>query len=51
VFLFGESYGGHYVPAVGKRVVEGNNNITNGYVKIDFKGMAIGNGWVDPVCS
>lgn len=51
VFLFGESYAGHYIPAVGARIVEGNNNVTKGYVHVDFKGMAIGNGWVDPVCS
>ena len=47
--LLGESYGGHYIPALGARIVAGNNNIQKGDVKIDLKGIAIGNGWVDPV--
>jgi len=49
VVLLGESYGGHYIPALGARIVAGNNNIQKGDVKIDLKGIAIGNGWVDPV--
>uniref|UniRef100_A0A6B2L621 Carboxypeptidase n=1 Tax=Arcella intermedia TaxID=1963864 RepID=A0A6B2L621_9EUKA len=49
VFIFGESYAGHYIPAFGSRIVAGNSNPARGDVKIDFKGMAIGNGWVDPV--
>jgi len=47
-FIFGESYAGHYIPAFGARIVAGNKNPNKGNIKIDFKGMAIGNGWVDP---
>jgi len=47
-FVFGESYAGHYIPAVGKRIVIGNKKIKSPYVDIDLKGLAIGNGWVDP---
>jgi len=46
-FIIGESYGGHYVPSVALRVVEGNNNHDG--PQINLKGIAIGNGWVDPV--
>jgi carboxypeptidase C (cathepsin A) len=42
-FVFGESYAGHYVPAISARIVQG------GGVKINFKGAGIGNGLVDPV--
>jgi len=48
-FVFGESYAGHYIPAIGKRIVDGNNNLQPPLVNIDLKGIAIGNGWVDPV--
>jgi carboxypeptidase C (cathepsin A) len=47
-FVFGESYAGHYIPAVGARIVAGNNNLKKGDVKINLMGVAIGNGWVDP---
>jgi len=47
-YIFGESYAGHYIPAIGARIVSGNSNLQPGDVKIDFRGMAIGNGWVDP---
>eukprot|EP01130_Rhizamoeba_saxonica_P005466 TRINITY_DN2187_c0_g1_i2.p1 TRINITY_DN2187_c0_g1~~TRINITY_DN2187_c0_g1_i2.p1 ORF type:complete len:389 (-),score=96.79 TRINITY_DN2187_c0_g1_i2:625-1791(-) len=45
-YITGESYAGHYIPAFGKRIVEGNNQGSN--PKINLKGVAIGNGWVDP---
>jgi len=40
----GESYAGHYVPAVAYHYV---NNM--GALPVKFKGIGIGNGWVDPV--
>jgi len=49
VFVFGESYAGHYIPAFGSRIVMGNQNLKTGDVTIDLKGIAIGNGWVDPL--
>eukprot|EP01016_Furgasonia_blochmanni_P004647 TRINITY_DN1179_c0_g1_i10.p2 TRINITY_DN1179_c0_g1~~TRINITY_DN1179_c0_g1_i10.p2 ORF type:complete len:459 (+),score=149.12 TRINITY_DN1179_c0_g1_i10:67-1443(+) len=42
VFITGESYAGHYIPAISAYIVRQNN--TN----INFVGLAIGNGWVDP---
>jgi len=45
-FVTGESYGGHYVPAISHRILEGNLNKDGAY--INLQGLAIGNGWVDP---
>jgi cathepsin A (carboxypeptidase C) len=42
-YVTGESYAGHYIPAISYYVV---NNMTD--LNMNFKGMAIGNGWVDP---
>jgi len=47
----GESYAGHYIPAISYYII---NNMTSDSDSDDpafdmkFKGMAIGNGWVDP---
>jgi len=46
-FVLGESYAGHYVPAFGYRIFTGNQN-KDGPFYINLKGIAIGNGWVDP---
>jgi len=46
-FITGESYGGHYVPAISAFVQYQNKN-TN-YPKINLKGLAVGNGFIDPV--
>ncbi|CAN0360874.1 unnamed protein product [Ascophyllum nodosum] len=45
-FVFGESYGGHYAPAVAHRVWQGNNQGEAG--KINLTGMGIGNGLTSP---
>lgn len=47
-YVFGESYAGHYIPALGARIVNGNKAPGKG-VKIALAGLGIGNGWVDPV--
>jgi carboxypeptidase C (cathepsin A) len=49
-FLFGESYGGHYVPDGAHYIWEQNKlgNAQPGSKKINLQGIAIGNGWVDP---
>lgn len=43
-YIAGESYAGHYIPAIGYYIA---NNVTD--FPMNFKGVAIGNGWVDPV--
>jgi len=47
-FVTGESYAGHYIPAVTHRIFEGNSKLQEGDVKIDLRGMGIGNGLTDP---
>ena len=46
-YVTGESYAGHYVPAVSNRIFLHNNkpDVRN---KINLKGFAIGNGLTDP---
>jgi len=46
-YLLGESYAGHYVPAIAYRVQQGNINKNGPYI-INLDGIGIGNGWVDP---
>jgi len=45
-YVIGESYGGHYVPAVSSKIVQENDNQSNIY--IDLRGVGIGNGWTNP---
>jgi len=47
-FAFGESYAGHYVPAVTHLIWQNNNNLPSGAVKINLNGTAVGNGLTDP---
>jgi len=42
-FITGESYAGHYIPAISYEIVENGSDIG-----LNFKGSAIGNGWVNP---
>jgi len=47
-FITGESYGGHYVPAISAKLVEveqggGPNTVAK------LSGIAVGDGWIDPV--
>jgi carboxypeptidase C (cathepsin A) len=44
-FVTGESYGGHYVPAVANRIWKGNQQ--NEGLPINLGGAAIGNGFVN----
>mmetsp|Transcript_34492 Transcript_34492/g.73491 ORF Transcript_34492/g.73491 Transcript_34492/m.73491 type:complete len:496 (-) Transcript_34492:358-1845(-) len=48
LYITGESYGGHYVPAFGAKVLE-HNEKTDADDSIPLKGVAIGDGWIDPV--
>ncbi|KAJ9545536.1 hypothetical protein OSB04_025243 [Centaurea solstitialis] len=45
-YITGESYAGHYIPAVAARVHQGNKNKEG--IHINLKGFAIGNGLTDP---
>ncbi|CAL1366911.1 unnamed protein product [Linum trigynum] len=45
-YITGESYAGHYIPALASRVFKGNKN--NEGIHINMKGFAIGNGLTDP---
>jgi cathepsin A (carboxypeptidase C) len=47
LYVFGESYGGHYAPAVSNRIYKGNKNGDGIYVNL--KGVGVGNGLTDPV--
>jgi len=46
-YVTGESYGGHYVPAFAAYVVQ--QNAAKKGMNIPLKGIAVGNGWVDPL--
>jgi len=45
-YLVGESYAGHYVPAVAQRYLHGNQKKEG--IPIPIQGIGVGNGWVDP---
>jgi carboxypeptidase C (cathepsin A) len=45
-YIFGESYAGHYIPAVSHRVYEGNRKLEG--VHINLVGLGIGNGMTNP---
>ncbi|CAD7957558.1 unnamed protein product [Amoebophrya sp. A120] len=44
-YITGESYAGHYIPAIGHYIFEENKKASK---KINLKGLAIGNGLTDP---
>jgi carboxypeptidase C (cathepsin A) len=50
--IFGDSYGGHYVPVTAREIYEGNelikNNNTEG-ININLKSIMIGSGFINPV--
>ena len=48
VYITGESYAGHYVPAVAFRIYKALKNDENDAVNINLKGFAVGNGLTDP---
>jgi len=47
-FVFGESYCGHYVPAVTHKIWANNKVPPKGAITINLKGTAVGNGLTDP---
>jgi carboxypeptidase C (cathepsin A) len=46
LFIFGESYGGTYVPRLANAILDGN---AAGNPRINLEGIGIGNGWVYPL--
>lgn len=46
LYIFGESYGGHYAPNVAFAILEGNSKSPG--LKMNLQGMAVGNGLTDP---
>jgi len=48
LFIVGESYGGHYAPAISHRIWMGNKTEQEGHLKLNLKGLAVGNGLTDP---
>lgn len=51
LWITGESYGGHYVPAISYYIHEQNKKTGADAprVRIPFRGCAVGDGWIDPV--
>eukprot|EP00755_Sulcionema_specki_P006334 Sspe_Gene.35172::Locus_17055_Transcript_1_1_Confidence_1.000_Length_1640::g.35172::m.35172/K09645/CPVL; vitellogenic carboxypeptidase-like protein len=49
LYITGESYGGHYVPAISYKIHMANNAPNPPSIRIPLKGLAIGDGWIDPV--
>ena len=48
LYIIGESYGGHYAPAIAHRIWRGNQHPRNGTISLNLSGVAIGNGLTDP---
>lgn len=48
LFIVGESYGGHYAPAIAHRISRGNKDLKPGLATLNLKGLAVGNGLTDP---
>lgn len=46
-YVFGESYGGHYAPAIAHRIFQGNLKKEGSH--INLAGVGVGNGLTDPV--
>lgn len=46
LFITGESYGGKYIPAIAYTIYKNNPEAD---LKINLQGIAIGNGWSDPI--
>jgi cathepsin A (carboxypeptidase C) len=47
-YVIGESYAGHYVPAITHRIWKGNKSLCDKCVHINLAGFAIGNGLTNP---
>lgn len=43
LYLFGESFAGHYIPAIATQILT-NAKLTS----VNYKGVGIGDGWTNP---
>ncbi|KAG7370847.1 peptidase S10 serine carboxypeptidase family protein [Nitzschia inconspicua] len=48
LYIIGESYAGHYVPAITHRIWKGNQSPCEKCIDINLAGLAIGNGLTNP---
>lgn len=48
LYIVGESYGGHYGPAIAHRTWMGNKAAKDGTIHLKLSGLAVGNGLTDP---
>jgi len=48
-YAVGESYAGHYVPAMTHKIWQNNKNLPTGAITINLKGTSVGNGLTDPL--
>ncbi|MET4759488.1 S10 family serine carboxypeptidase-like protein [Endozoicomonas sp. NE40] len=56
LYIFGESFAGHYIPHLGKYIIDANAHISldkkrrtvNNAIHLNLKGLGIGDGWIDP---
>ncbi|KAF9938097.1 Cell death protease [Modicella reniformis] len=49
LYLTGESYAGTYIPYFARGILDHNNDVPEGGIAYNLKGLAIGNGWIDPL--
>ncbi|KAG0300355.1 Cell death protease [Linnemannia gamsii] len=49
LYLAGESFAGTYIPYFGQGILEHNENVPAGHIPYNLQGLAIGNGWIDPL--
>jgi carboxypeptidase D len=49
IYMAGESFAGIFIPYIADGILNRNNKITTpDYLKYNLRGIAIGNGWIDP---
>jgi carboxypeptidase C (cathepsin A) len=51
LFIVGESYGGHFAPAIAHRVWRGNQENKEGTIQLKLSGIAIGMSWTKTLCT
>ncbi|KAF9130889.1 Cell death protease [Mortierella sp. 14UC] len=49
LYIAGESFAGTYIPYFGQGILAHNENVPAGELSYNLQGLAIGNGWIDPL--